>query len=154
MIRPNASMSPKSALIVFLGFVFLSGAILVRCVLLGAWVVIPFTLIEVVFLGSVFWWVLRSNQFTETILYNKHELKVIRKTHRRLNEWAFQPCWSQVVLQPGDHAWYPDRLLIRSHGQTLEIGMCLTVPEKTSLAKTLRVLLPSGNSVSASGKSL
>lgn len=135
-------MSPGCALVVFCGIVVLSAAVVTRFVLLGAWLVVPFTLLEVAFLGGVFWRVLRQNQFTETILCTRHELKVIQKSSNRLKEWAFHPCWSRVVLQPGGHAWYPDRLLIRSHGQSLEIGMCLTVSEKTSLAEALGELLP------------
>jgi len=142
VIRPNASMSPMSALVVFCGIAVLSAVVLIRCVLVGAWMVAPFTVLEVAFLGGVFWKVLRQNQFTETILCTRHELKVVQKSSRRLKEWAFQPYWSRVVLQPGEHAWYPDRLLIRSHGQSLEIGVCLTGSEKTSLAKALGELLP------------
>ncbi len=145
VIRPNASMSPKSALIVFLSMLVLSAVMVIRFLLMGAWVIVPYTVLEVAVLGVVLLLLVRDNQKIETIVYTKHELKVIKMNNRRRREWTFQPCWARVLLQPGAHAWYPDRLLIRSHGKSLEIGKCLTGSEKSSLAKTLRALMPSAD---------
>lgn len=142
VIRPNASMTTQCAWIVFVGLVVLSVAVMTRFVLLGAWMVVPFTLAEVAFVGYIFWMVLRSNKCVETIVLNEDELKVIRESHKECKEWIFQPYWARVLLQSRRHAWYPDQLLIQSHGESLEIGKCLTDSERTSLAKVLGDLIP------------
>ena len=142
VIRPNASMSTTCAWVVFLGVFILSIAVMTRFVLIGAWMVVPFTLAEVAFVAYILWMVLRSNKCVETIILNEEELKVIRESHNERKEWIFQPYWARVLLQSGRHAWYPDQLLIQSHGESLEIGMCLTGSERTSLAKVLSDLIP------------
>lgn len=142
VIRPNASMSTGCAWVVFVGIVILSVAVMARFVLLGAWMVVPFTLVEVAFLGYILRMVLRSNECVETIILNEEELKVIRESHKERKEWIFQPYWTKIFLRSGRHAWYPDQLLIQCHGKSLEIGTCLTGSERTSLAKVLGDLIP------------
>lgn len=142
VIRPNASMSTKCAWVVFSIIVVLSIAVMARFVLLGAWMVVPFTLAEVAFIGGILWLVIRSNQCVETIFYKEDELRIVQQDSQQCKEWTFQPYWVQVFLQSGRHPWYPDRLLIQSHGQSLEIGACLTASERTSLAEALSELLP------------
>lgn len=145
VVRPNASLSRQGALALFLGLVFLSTLVALRFVLLGAWLVVPFTVLELALIGAILWLVLRRNQCTEMIVMRGGELRVIRQQGMQRREWTFQPYWVRIMLLSGRHPWYPGRLIIRSHGQSVEVGACLTEPERESLAKALRKFLPSGS---------
>lgn len=53
----------------------------------------------------------------------------------------FHPYWAQLVLQPGRCYGWPSRLLLRSHGRSIEIGRFLNEAERRDLAQRLAALL-------------
>lgn len=124
-----------------------SVGIAIRFWLLGAWVVMPVVLLEMVVLGTAFYLVEKSSRDVETIDMSDDGLvKVTRTVRSVVDEWRFQPYWVQVVLRSDRIKWYPTHLSLRSHGKSVEIGACLTDEEREelsdSLKEGLRILKP------------
>lgn len=99
--------------------------------------VIPFSILEVLFFGFILRLVLKSNRQVELISVSNEAITIIRLRGDERQEWRFNPYWAQIVLEPSHHDWYPSRLVIRSHGQTLALAECLTETERVSLAEAL-----------------
>ena len=147
IIRPNRSLGSKGKMIFFLAVCAGSIGIAIRFWLLGAWVVMPVVLLEMIVLGTAFYMVERDSRDIETIdLTDDDLLKVTRAVKSVVDEWRFQPYWVQVVLRSDRIKWYPTHLSLRSHGKSVEIGACLTDEEReelsASLKEGLRILKP------------
>ncbi len=138
VVQPNASLTKHGAIVVFAVVVLISLLVLLRFVLLGAWVVVPFTVLEVAFIGYILRLVLKSNRQVEMISINEHEIRVIKLGGSERTEWNFNPHWAQVELKKSHHNWYPNKLTIRSHGRVVELASCLTNSEREELAEALQ----------------
>ena len=137
-IRPNCSLSwsgTKAA------FAVLATALLLVTLYFtvrGAWLVAPFTGLEIVILGVGLYLSARRGA-TREVVRIEHDIVVISRGIRRLQEAArFQRSWARVRLVRDPRDWYPSRLLIGSHGRSIEIGSDLIEEERSDLADQLR----------------
>ncbi len=138
VIQPNASLTKQGAR-VFLGFiVFVSLLVLARFLLLGAWFVLPFTILEVAFIGFILHLILKANRQVEMISVSNNGIRIVKLTDQEREEWHFDPYWAQVELKHSPHDWYPSKLIIRSHGRAVELASCLTNSEREELAEALK----------------
>ncbi len=146
IIRPNRSLGTKGKIVFFLLVCLASIGIAVRFWLLGAWMVMPVVLLEMLVLGIAFYLVEKASRDVETIHLSNEMLRVTRTVKSVVDEWRFQPYWVQVVLRSDRIGWYPTHLSLRSHGKSVEIGACLTDEEReelsVSLKEGLRILKP------------
>lgn len=138
IVRPNRSLGRKGKILFFLAVCIASFGVAIRFWLLGAWVVMPIVLLEMVILGAAFVLVERASRDIETIDLNEGLLKVTRTVKSVVNEWKFQPYWVQVVLRADRISWHPTHLSLRSHGKSVEIGACLTDEEREELSDRLK----------------
>ncbi len=142
LIRPNRSMTAKgmSLFVVFVGLaVFL---VAMRFALLGAWVILPFAILEVVLFAVAFWWYEKASRYRETIKLSKNNILITKESLKFRKSWQFNPYWVQVKLLPNANNWYPSQLLIRSQGKQVEIGSCLTNQERQELSEALKNAMP------------
>ena len=142
LIRPNRSMTAKGMML----FVFLVGLaiflVAMRFVLLGAWIILPFAILEIALLGAGFWLYERASRYRETVQITRSSMQITQESVRRKQTWQFNPHWVTVSLQLDPKDWYPSRLIIRSHGEQVEIGACLTNQEREELSKVLKRSIP------------
>jgi uncharacterized membrane protein len=104
---------------------------------LGAWLVLPFAGLELAALGAGLYLVSADGLETETISIRKDKLEICKGRRRIMSTTCLQRCWVKVRFEPAIHAWYPGRLVIRSHGKSTEIGSFLGSEEKERLARDL-----------------
>ena len=137
VIRPNRSMTVKGmvffVLLVGLG-VFL---VAIRFVLLGAWVVLPFAILEIVLLAAGFWLFERASRYREIVQVSADCFIITQEGVQGRKVSRFNPHWVRVILRSNPDDWYPSRLFIRSHGEQVEIGACLTDQERETLSEAL-----------------
>lgn len=113
-----------------------------RFLLLGVWMVLPFALLEMVVLGIGLYLFERASRYSETIQIAPDNIQVIaRNGIKTLHKHQFPSYWAQVALQLDPRKWYPSKLFLRSHGQSVEIGACLTDADRQSLAETITTAL-------------
>jgi len=142
LIRPNRSMTAKgmTLFVVFVGVaVFL---VAMRFVLLGAWVVLPFAMLEVALLAAGFWLYERASRYRETVQLSRKNILITQESVKGRKSWQFNPYWVKVLFLPDSNDWYPSQLIIGSHGEQVEIGVCLTNQERGELSIALKQAMP------------
>ncbi len=133
-LRPNASMTKRQYTGICIGVAIFSVIVILRFLTIGAWMIIPFTLLDSVFIIVVFRMVRHSNSVVEKIYCSSVDLTLVREEYGKKQRWQFNPYWAKVVINKIRHPWYSSRLLIRSHGESVEIGKFLVEEEKQKLA--------------------
>jgi len=133
-LRPNASMTKRQYTGVCIGVAIFSVVVILRFLAIGAWMIVAFTLLDSIFIIVIFRLVRHSNSVIEKIYCSSEDLTLVRVEHGEQQRWQFNPYWAKVVIKKIHHPWYGSRLLIRSHGESVEIGKFLVEEEKQKLA--------------------
>ncbi|MFO1429603.1 MAG: DUF2244 domain-containing protein [Candidatus Competibacteraceae bacterium] len=148
ILRPNRSLSWRGSLLFYFSLIIISSAIAIGLTLLGFWLVLPFAGLEMLALGIGLYVVACRCYECEVISINDDSIRIERGRDYPREQWTLGRMWVRVVLERCPRAWYPSRLLIRSHGRSVEVGRFLDEEERRHLANELtRSLRPaiSGN---------
>ena len=137
VLRPNRSLSWRGAIIFFFSLCVVSGTVAGGMAFLGFWMVLPFAGLEMLALGTALYVVARRCYEREVISIAADSIRIERGIHYPRRYWVLGRMWAQVVLERCPSAWYPSRLLIRSHGRTVEVGRFLNEEERQRLAVEL-----------------
>ncbi len=137
LIRPNCSMTWRDAVHFYLGMVTVSFGIAILFAANGAWPVLPFAGLEMLVLGIALYITARRCARWEMISIDADSIHIRRSPSNQLPPVSFRRAWATIELQPGSKSWYLPRLVIRSHGQTVEVGHCLNEAERKQLAREL-----------------
>lgn len=142
-VRPNASLSQRGAYLFFAGIFVVSLTIALRFFVLGAWLILPFALIELGVLAFCLGLVLKSNQRMESIYIKDDGVTLILRDKNSESRLDFHRYWVQLVTEVSGTGkfiseWHPMRLLLRSHGRSVEIGSFINYKEKKQLEEQLR----------------
>lgn len=141
-VRPNCSLTREGRVLFFAAVSLLTLLVAVRFLLLGVWLVLPFALLEMVVLGVSLYLFERASHYSEIIQIAPDDIQIVaRNGVKTLHEHHFPPYWVQVALQLDPRKWYPSKLFLRAHGQSVEIGACLTDADRKSLAETITTAL-------------
>ena len=98
--------------------------------------ILPFAGLEMLVLGIALYIVARRNASWQSISVSEDLVEVVE--HGLSHEQqSFQRAWASVVHEHPRINGHPSRLLIRSHGRSLEVGACLGETEKAYLAREL-----------------
>ena len=124
----------------FFSIIFTFSALLaVRFWLLGAWLVVPFFLLEMTLLGFVLFLLARDARYRETIeITAKQVLITVKDGTQEPLKKSFNLYWVEFVLKQDDKSWHPSRLYLKSHGHFIRFGQCLTDEDRLGLLKRLK----------------
>ena len=136
-LRPNGSLGWRAAKWGCAGMILLTAAVATWFTLRGAWLVLPFAGAEMLLLACTLYLACRWSRHAEVILVDRDTLVLQRGHARPEEEHRFQRGWARVVLVRDPSGWYPSRLLLRSHGRSVEIGARLVEEERLELAEEL-----------------
>lgn len=139
-LSPHCSLSQRGFVVLMTGVCLISFAAGLAFILLGAWPVVGFFGLDVALIYIAFRVNYRRARTYETLRLSRHDLVVDQVTPRGgTRTWRFQPYWLQVRMsEPAD----PEcRLVLRSHGRSVEIGGFLAPAERADLAHALRAAL-------------
>lgn len=106
--------------------------------LAGAWMVLPFAGLELVALGLGLHVCAVRGLEREVISIQGGTVAIERGRYAPRERWELPRNWARVDLQPPPRRGYPSRLMIRSHGRTVEVGARLVDEERARLARALR----------------
>jgi uncharacterized membrane protein len=140
LLYPHRSLSQRGFLILTIGTVTIVALYGGLFLVLGAWPIFGFLGAE----WLLFWWLLRTHfrgdrQAERIRLYPDHLLLQRIDAKGRVAEERFEPYWLQIVLQ--ERGFDNPALLLRSHGQAVEIGVFLGADERRQFAGQLRAAL-------------
>jgi uncharacterized membrane protein len=136
VVMPNRSMSWRGLVGVYAGISAVGLLIAILFFIRGLTLVLPFSGLELLFLGAVFYITAWNSDWREVITVGDEVVSIETGRRGPVSHYEFQRRWARVILsRPG--SWYPSRLLIRSHGRQIEIGQFLNEQERQGLAEIL-----------------
>lgn len=137
LMKRNCSVSPRQFVLFYASLAGFSLAIAAMLMWQGAWLVMPFTGIELLAVGFAFAVYARHAVDYERIRLFPHRLVIERMDAERFTQIEFNPRW--VRVETGATPRDPIRLV--SRGQTVVIGQHLAQHKRAQFADELRVSL-------------
>lgn len=137
VIRPNRSLSWQGSLWFFLSLLLITIIIASTLTLMGFWLVLPFAGLEMLALGLGLYVVTCRCHECEVVSISPDTVRIQKGRRYPREDWTLGRYWTRVVLEHCPRAWYPSRLLLRSHGRAVEIGRFLHEDERQRLATEL-----------------
>jgi uncharacterized membrane protein len=134
MIKRNCSVSPKQFWSLYLSLMVFSLLIAGLLLWRGAWLVLPFTGVELLAVGIAFLIYARHAVDYEYIRLCRNRLLVERMSAERLTHFEFNPRW--VRVEPGTSP--RDQITLHSHGASIAIGQHLAWHRRAQFARELR----------------
>ena len=141
MIRPNQSLSWRSALRLYAVISFCCLGIGIAYALHGFWPVLPYAGLEVVVLGIAFYLCFSRSQVREVISVNAEVVSVEKGRHQPQEHWECPRAWARISLQRSPIAWYPQQLAVAFQGKQVVIGKFLNEVERCALAAELEQVI-------------
>lgn len=138
VIRPNCSLSWRGTVAVFSSISFVSLVIALSFLARGYWLILPFAGLELVLLGTALYLTAWNSALREVISIRGGEIAVQKGYRCPEYTRTFTRGWVRIELSRPLHRGYPTRLMLRSHGQEVEVGGCLNESERCRLAEDLR----------------
>jgi uncharacterized membrane protein len=136
VVTPHRSLSPFGRRLVLAAMTGLAGLIALLFLLIGAWPVIGFSVIEIGLIWLMFHLNQRAAHARELVLLDSNRLRVVRTDPSGLSrEQVLPAAWLKVRLEE-ERGRIP-RLLIYTHTACEEIGAALGEAEKRNLATAL-----------------
>jgi uncharacterized membrane protein len=141
---PNRSLRPEHFRWLMLAVAAVSALGALRFLVLGAWPVALFFLLDAGLLYLAFKLSYRSADSFEEVRIDEARLTV-RRVERRKPErlWEFHPHWVRVLLER--RSAHDQRLALASHGDRLEIGRFLSPEERAEVAAEIKAGLDRRN---------
>jgi uncharacterized membrane protein len=137
LMKRNCSVSPKQFVWFYVSLTFCSSAIALLLVVCGAWLVLPFTGIELLAVGIAFVIYARHAVDYERIRLFPNRLVIEQASAERLTQFEFNPRW--VRVEQGASPRDPIKLV--SRGQAVVIGLHLAHHRRAQFANELRLTL-------------
>lgn len=141
ILRPNSSWSWKANLYLLYTLTAVSVSFGLFFLFMGAWVILPYSLLELSVLGFCLWYVVRQCNVQEVITISEHEVSVQRGIREPEESRNYHRVWAQFLIKPAKHPWDPAVVSIRSHGEEHEIGSFLSKKDKAALISELRKIV-------------
>lgn len=145
VLTPNRSLSWRGNLVFVASITLIAMSIAIGFALLGLWLVLPFAGLEVGLLFIALYITALKGHCREELKIDKDRVVLSRARVSSCSHLEvaaeFQRAWVRVQLKGSGHAWYPSRLLLGSHGKSVELGRFLSDEERVSLAQELANVL-------------
>jgi len=139
LMRRNCSITPGQFVGLYASLACVSIAIAVLLLIRGAWLVLPFTGIDLLVVGGAFALYARHAVDYERIRLYPNRLVIEQVSADKLSRFEFNPRW--VRVEPGATPRDPVRLV--SRGQTVSVGLHVPQYRRAQFARELRVWLAS-----------
>lgn len=144
-LRPNPPMSPHVLLWILAFVAAINLAFASYFLMRGAWPVTPFMGADVALLGWAFHASRVAAQARERVRLTHDELSIdVHSPRGGDREIVLNPYWVRVLLDRTDDM--PRKLILKSHGKSVQVGSFLAPRERVSFAQALRSALNAARS--------
>jgi uncharacterized membrane protein len=143
VLIPHRSLEWRAVCRLFFGFAIFFSVLSLGFSLMGAWLVAPFTGLELLALGAALYVNACGVRQREVVRLSPESVQIQRGRRGPEQEFRFHPGWARVDLQRDPRGCSPSRLFIGSHGCSVELAGALPEPERHALAQCLRTVLES-----------
>ena len=140
VLQPNGSLKPGQACLAggIIGAALLGVSLYFS--LQGAWMVIPFTGLEVIVLVTAVYLQCKWSKQQQILEIGETTIQTSKGVSSDKGV-SFPKGWLKIALIDAPSSWHPKRLIIGSHGRYVEIGAFLEESEREQLASRLRSTL-------------
>lgn len=137
VLTPNRSLSWKGNLAIF--FVAVAFFVLMSLVMLlvGAWVILPFAVLELTVLFIGLYLTARKCQLQEVLYIIGDTLRLEKGRYTLENEWEMPRQWSRVCLTAPRHPFTPPKLLLMYRDTEVPLGTFLNEADTLTLIDLL-----------------
>jgi uncharacterized membrane protein len=141
VVRADQSLSWQGNLTVLTSLGVVMATIATGFAFVGLWMVLPFAGLELLAVAVGLYVTCRRLAHSEVISLSSKSVQVESGYRYPANRRRVRRHWAQIDLHAGHSPAERSRLYIRSQGQAIEVGACLTDKEREKLACELRRLL-------------
>jgi uncharacterized membrane protein len=142
ILRPNHSWSWRANVLFLSVLMVVSMTIAIGFLFAGAWVILPFSILEMTVVAFCIHYSVKQCKRQEVITISDYEVKIEQGIRGPSHVQTFIRMWATWFVHKPRHPWDPVSLVIRSHGQELEIGSFLNRRDKTDLVSQLKKVTP------------
>jgi len=140
--RRHQSLAARERWVVFAALATVSLTLAAGFAAAGAWLVLPYSVLEVAALAWAFWYTGRCARDWERLTVSGDRVIVERRRGGTQARREWNRYWVQVELAERDGLRPEARLALRFAGESWEFGAALPATERRAVARTLRRLLP------------
>ena len=137
--RRNDSLGRRPRWQVFGALAAVSLVLAAAFAVVGAWPVLPYSLLEIVLLGGAFYVVERRAEDWERLTIAGDRVVVEQVAGGKRERHEFNRYWLRVEVDPGGFGRSP-QVMLRSGGASWAFGGTLPVAERLAVARELRRL--------------
>lgn len=140
-IRPNQSLSWGQVRMI--GVILAIPAVIIALgfLLAGAWMIVPFSGLELAAVTTALWLVSLNSQKREVVRFSGDSVTIEKGRYGCKSKREFQRHWARFEVECSNHPWYAPRIILRQHNRQEEIGSFLNEEEKGVLIEALRDLV-------------
>ena len=138
VLLPNCSISWRELLAFYLLTCVLALIIGVLFAIGGMWLVLPFSGLEMLALGTALYLTSRKVHRREVITLDPQRVRVEKGITRVERSWEFETAGTRLLDEKPATAGAPRRLVLGAHGKYVEVGDFLDNMEKDELAFRLK----------------
>ncbi len=142
ILTPNASWSWRANLYLLYTLLAISLTIGIGFALMGAWMILPYSLLELSFLAVCIYICVQKCNRQEVIRVREHDVTIEKGMRRPNQTWNYHRLWAKFVVKPPRHPWQTEIITIASHGKELELGGFLNRSDKHKLIADLKRIVP------------
>ncbi|MEJ2360222.1 MAG: DUF2244 domain-containing protein [Gammaproteobacteria bacterium] len=111
--------------------------------MLGMWLVLPFTGLEVIALIAVVYYVAHKCRRIEVIRVEDGCVQVEQGVTQPQTSWRSDLFWTRLIVMPRERPWHPLHIYLRGRHDQIEIGTFLNEDDKQILIKQIRQFVTS-----------
>ncbi|MFL2534810.1 MAG: DUF2244 domain-containing protein [Candidatus Azotimanducaceae bacterium] len=142
VLRPNYSWTWRYNLYLLYTLTAVSAAVGIGFLLAGAWIILPFSVVELSALAVCMFYCTKQCNRQEVITVTEHSVKIEQGIKRAETAQVYQRNWAKYLVTPATHPWGGARVAIRSHNHESELGGFLSHGDKQVLIQALKRVTP------------
>lgn len=141
VLRPNQSANWQTVLLIVSLISFVIFCIALYMASIGAWLVLPFSGLEIFVLVLANYYFLRRNARQEVIDFSADSVTIERGIKRPTQTIRFQRYWTRSKTIPPTHPRYPKKIALYCKNQQVIVGNFLNEEDREALAELLKDML-------------
>ena len=140
-LAPHCALTPRGARLFFASVCLPCLSVAFICLSRGFWPVLPFAGLELLLLALVLRHSMRRRLDSQVLTLDEDHVAIETRFRQQVSCVVFSRHWAQVKLRRADKALHASRLMIESHGRSIEVGNFLNDDERHALAGRLMRLI-------------
>lgn len=138
ILRPNASWTWHANVCLLGALAIISLSIGIGFLVMGAWVILPFSVLELVIVSACFYYCVRQCRMQQVINFSGDQVVIEYGIKAPTRVMSFSRTWAKFLVEAPAHPWWRRRVIIRSHEREQELGGFLSEKDREHLVGYLR----------------